>query len=54
MAEAVAFYILAALILVFGVLVITAKNTVYSVLFLVMNFLFVAARTSCCRPSSWR
>lgn len=43
MAEAVAFYILAALILVFAVLVITAKNTVYSVLFLVMNFLFVAA-----------
>lgn len=43
MAEAVAFYILAALILVFAVLVITAKSTVYSVLFLVMDFLLVAA-----------
>ncbi len=42
MGQAVAFYTLAALILAFGVLVITAKNTVHSVLFLVANFLFVA------------
>ena len=43
MAEAAAFYILAALILGFGVLVITAKSTVHSVLFLVADFLCVAA-----------
>ena len=43
MAEAVTFYVLATLILVFGVLVITAKSTVHSVLFLVADFLFVAA-----------
>ncbi len=43
MGEAIAFYTLAALILGFGVLVITARNTVHSVLFLVVNFLFVAA-----------
>lgn len=43
MSEAITFYTLAALILGFGVLVITARNTVHSVLFLVVNFLFVAA-----------
>ena len=43
MGEAIAFYTLAALILGFAVLVITARNTVHSVLFLVANFLFVAA-----------
>jgi NADH-quinone oxidoreductase subunit J len=43
MGEAIAFYTLAALILAFGVLVVTAKNTVHSILFLVANFLFVAA-----------
>jgi NADH-quinone oxidoreductase subunit J len=43
MAEAAAFYILAALILGFGALVITAKSTVHSVLFLVADFLCVAA-----------
>ena len=43
MLDAFAFYILAALILVLGVLVITAKSAVHSVLFLVLNFLFVAA-----------
>ncbi len=43
MAEAIAFYSLAAFILGFAVLVITARNTVHSVLFLVANFLFVAA-----------
>ncbi len=42
MGEAIAFYTLAALILGFAVLVITARNTVHSVLFLVVNFLFVA------------
>ena len=42
MGEAVAFYTLAAFILVLGVLVVSAKNTVHSVLFLVANFLFVA------------
>jgi NADH-quinone oxidoreductase subunit J len=43
MGEAIAFYTLAACILGFGVLVISTRNTVHSVLFLVMNFLFVAA-----------
>jgi NADH-quinone oxidoreductase subunit J len=43
MAEAIAFYTLSAFILGFAVLVVTTKNTVHSVLFLVVNFLFVAA-----------
>lgn len=42
MSEAVAFYVIAALILIFGILVVSARNTVYSVLFLVANFLCVA------------
>ena len=42
MLEAVVFYTLAAFTLGFGVLVITARNTVHSVLFLVANFLCVA------------
>jgi NADH-quinone oxidoreductase subunit J len=43
MAEAIAFYTVAAFIIGFAVLVVSTKNTVHSVLFLVMNFLFVAA-----------
>jgi NADH-quinone oxidoreductase subunit J len=43
MGQAIAFYTLAAFILGFGVLVVTAKNTVHSIMFLVVNFLFVAA-----------
>jgi NADH-quinone oxidoreductase subunit J len=43
MGETIAFYTLAALILGFAILVITARNTVHSVLFLVANFLCVAA-----------
>jgi len=43
MLDAMVFYTLAALILGLGVLVITARNAVHSVLFLVLNFLFVAA-----------
>ena len=43
MVDAVAFYVLAALILGFGALVITARSTVHSVLFLVADFLCVAA-----------
>jgi len=42
MGEAIAFYTLAAFILGFAVLVITTRNTVHSVLFLVLDFLFVA------------
>jgi NADH-quinone oxidoreductase subunit J len=42
MAEAVAFYVLAALILTFAVCVITARSTVHSVLFLVADFLCIA------------
>jgi NADH-quinone oxidoreductase subunit J len=42
MGEAIAFYSLAALILVFAVLVVSTRNPVHSVLFLVGNFLFVA------------
>ncbi len=43
MGEAIAFYVLSALILGFAILVITTRNTVHSVLFLVLTFLFVAA-----------
>lgn len=43
MAEAIAFYLLAACILGFGVLVVTSKNPVHSVVFLVLDFLCVAA-----------
>jgi len=43
MGEAIAFYTLAALILGFAMLVVTTKETVHSILFLVLDFLFVAA-----------
>jgi NADH-quinone oxidoreductase subunit J len=43
MGEAIAFYTLSAFILGFAVLVITTKDTVHSVMFLVLDFLFVAA-----------
>jgi len=43
MGEAIAFYTLAAFILGFAILVVTTKDTVHSVLFLVLDFLFVAA-----------
>jgi NADH-quinone oxidoreductase subunit J len=43
MGEAVAFYIISAFILIFAVLVITAREAVHSVVFLVIDFLFVAA-----------
>ena len=43
MLDAVVFYTLAALILGLGILVITARSAVHSVLFLVMDFLLIAA-----------
>jgi NADH-quinone oxidoreductase subunit J len=43
MAQAIAFYVIAACILGFAVLVVTTRDTVHSVLFLVLDFLFVAA-----------
>src|SRR5919201_1384155 len=43
MGEAIAFYTLSALILGFAIMVVSTKNTVHSVLFLVLDFLFVAA-----------
>jgi NADH-quinone oxidoreductase subunit J len=43
MGEAIAFYVIAAFILGFAVLVVTTRDTVHSVLFLVLDFLFVAA-----------
>jgi NADH-quinone oxidoreductase subunit J len=43
MATAIAFYVLSAFILGFAVMVISTKDTVHSVLFLVLDFLFVAA-----------
>jgi len=43
MAQAIAFYALSALILGFAVLVITARSSIHSVLFLVVDFLFVSA-----------
>ena len=42
MLEPILFYTLAALIIGFGVLVVTTRNTVHCVLFLVANFLCVA------------
>src|SRR5436190_14639161 len=43
MGQAVAFYFIAACILGFAVLVVSTRDTVHSVLFLVLDFLFVAA-----------
>jgi NADH-quinone oxidoreductase subunit J len=43
MAQAIAFYFIAACILGFAVLVVSTRDTVHSVLFLVLDFLFVAA-----------
>ena len=43
MGNAIAFYVISALILGFALLVVTTKNTVHAVLFLVLNFLAVAA-----------
>src|ERR1700720_3665297 len=43
MGKAIAFYTIAAFILGFAVLVISTRDTVHSVLFLVLDFLFVAA-----------
>ena len=42
MAEAIAFYTLAALILGLAIMVVSARSAVHSVLFLVLNFLLVA------------
>ena len=42
MLESIVFYTLATLIIAFGVLVVTTRNTVHCVLFLVANFLCVA------------
>jgi NADH-quinone oxidoreductase subunit J len=42
MGQAIAFYTLAAFILGFAVMVVSTKDTVHSVLFLVLDFLFVA------------
>jgi NADH-quinone oxidoreductase subunit J len=43
MGQVIAFYTISAFILLFAVLVVTTKDTVHSVLFLVLDFLFVAA-----------
>ena len=43
MSEAIVFYLLAACILGFGVLVVASRNPVHSVVFLVLDFLCVAA-----------
>ena len=43
MGESIAFYTIAAFILGFAVMVVTTKDTVHSVLFLVLDFLFIAA-----------
>jgi NADH-quinone oxidoreductase subunit J len=43
MLQAIAFYFIAACILGFAVLVVSTKDTVHSVLFLVLDFLFVSA-----------
>ena len=43
MGQAIAFYTISAFILGFAILVVSTKDTVHSVLFLVLDFLFVAA-----------
>lgn len=43
MGHAIAFYVLSAFILGFAVLVVSTRNTVHAVLFLVLNFLAIAA-----------
>jgi NADH-quinone oxidoreductase subunit J len=43
MGQAIAFYTIATFILIFALMVISTKDTVHSVLFLVLDFLFVAA-----------
>src|SRR5215210_5770134 len=43
MGEAIAFYTLSAFILGFAIMVVSTKDTVHSVLFLVLDFLVVAA-----------
>src|SRR5436853_5888577 len=43
MGQAIAFYVIAACILGFAVLVVSTRDTVHSVMFLVLDFLFVAA-----------
>ena len=40
--ETITFYVLGGIILFFALLVVTARNTVYSILFLVVDFLAVA------------
>src|SRR5918999_1817835 len=42
MAEAITFYALAAIILAFGLGVVITRNTIYSILFLIVDFLAVA------------
>ncbi len=42
MAETITFYALAGLIVLFALLVVTARNTVYSILYLVGDFLSIA------------
>ena len=41
MEQAIAFYVLSAFILGFAVLVVSTRNTVHAVLYLVLNFLAV-------------
>ena len=43
MGQAIAFYTLSAFILGFAIMVVSTRDTVHSVLFLVLDFLFVAA-----------
>jgi NADH-quinone oxidoreductase subunit J len=43
MGQAIAFYTIATFILIFALMVISTKDTVHSVLFLVLDFLFVSA-----------
>ena len=50
MGTAIAFYFISACILGFAVLVISTKDTVHSVLFLVLDFLFVVMLVNLKRP----
>ena len=54
MIQALAFYLFAAVTVASGVMVISSRNPVHSVLFLILAFFNAAALFVLLGPSSWR
>lgn len=52
--QAIAFYLLAFVTIAAGLLVVSARNPVHSVLFLITAFFSPPASSSCWARSSWR